>query len=234
MFGDEDMKCSTADLRRLIGSSAHTLRRKYLPNMDLVGSLRVILADNSGRMLVQGEELGQDDIDAVASKFLHIAVDDAPVDYLKSLGGRSGTDDWVTGDKIAEHAMWLRENRAVQSGGRFVVNGLADRMNRLLASQNKVSGLICEWVMGYLDNPIVNIQQQKTAMIGSGLVLVNVDAISQHWGQYIFSERTAFSKSRIGRALIGLSKRHQARRHTSLPRDRHVARVRVGQGTSRR
>jgi hypothetical protein len=207
VFGDEDIKCSTADLRRLVGSSAHTLKRKYLPNMDLVGSLRVILADNSGRMLIQtGEELGLDDIDAVASKFLHIAVDDAPVDYLKSLGGRVGTDDWVTGDKVAAHALWLRDNRVVKSGGRFVVSGAADSMNRLLASQNKVSGLVCEWVMGFAENPIVNIIQQKTAMVGGGLVLVNVDAISQHWGQYIFSERNAFSKSRIGRALHNLSK----------------------------
>jgi hypothetical protein len=206
VFGDEDMTCSTADLRRLIGSSAHTLKRKYLPNMELSGSLRVILADNNGRMLEQNEDLGQDDIEAVASKFLRMDIDDKPVNFLKAIGGKTGTKDWVVGDKIAAHALWLKQNRQVTPGGRFLVNGHAGKMTRLLASRSKSSGLICEWIMGYLEAPIVNITQQKTAIIGGGRVLINVDAISHHWGQYIMSEHTAMTKTRIGIVLSNLSK----------------------------
>jgi len=206
IFGDEDMTCTTADLRRLIGSSAHTLKRKYLPNMELTGSLRVILADNSGRMLEQNEDLGQDDIEAVATKFLHVRVGEKPVNYLKSLGGKSGTADWVSGDRIAAHALWLRANRMVQSGGRLLVGGHQGEMSRILASRSKSSGLICEWIMGFLEAPIVNIFQQKTAIVGGGKVLINVDAISHHWGQYIMSEYKAMTKTRIGIVLSNLSK----------------------------
>ena len=218
VFGDEDMSCTTADLRRLIGSSAHTLKRKYLPNMELSGALRVILADNNGRML-EGEELGQDDIEAVASKFLRIDVTDKPVDFLKSLGGKQGTKDWVDGDRIAAHALWLKQNRQVTPGGRFLVSGHSGKMTRLLASRTKSSGLICEWIMGFVENPIVNIFQQKTAIIGGGKVLINVDAISQHWGQYIMSENTAMTKTRIGIVLANLSKgtiRAQNRRYHEI------------------
>lgn len=205
IFGDEAMTCSTTDLRRLIGSSVHTLRRKYLPNMDIVGSLRVILADNGGRMLIQDEEINGEDLEAVASKFLHISVGQEPVDFLKSLGGRSGTEDWVSGDRIACHAMWLRQNRQVVPGGRFIVEGHVTSMTRLLAVQGKIAGLVCEWVAGYLDKPIPNINQQGSIIVGSGRILINVDAISTHWSHYIQSEKTAFSKSRIGAALGNLS-----------------------------
>ena len=206
IFGDEDMTCSTADLRRLIGSSAHTLKRKFLPNMELAGALRLILADNNGHMLEQNEDLGRDDIEAVATKFLRINVGDRPVNYLKSLGGKAGTADWVTGDKIAAHALWLQQNRAVVPGGRFLVNGHAGETTRLLASRSKSAGLVCEWIAGFVETPIVNIQQQKTAILGGGHVLVNVDAISHHWGQYVFSENRALTKTRIGTVLLNLAK----------------------------
>lgn len=206
IFGDEDMTCSTADLRRLIGSSAHTLKRKFLPNMELAGALRLILADNNGHMLEQNEDLGRDDIEAVATKFLRINVGDRPVDYLKSLGGKAGTADWVTGDKIAAHALWLQQNRTVVPGGRFLVNGHAGETTRLLASRSKSAGLVCEWIAGFVETPIVNIQQQKTAILGGGFVLVNVDAISHHWGQYVFSENRALTKTKIGTVLLNLAK----------------------------
>lgn len=206
VFGDEAMHCSTAELRRLVGSSAHTLKRKYLPNVELDGALRVILADNGGRMLIRDrEEISGDDLDAVACKFLHIAVEQDPVDYLRSIGGRSGTSDWVTGDKIAAHALWLAQTRQFVPGGRFIVEGHVTSMTRLLATQGTAPGLVCEWIVSYLDRPIPNIAQQKTAIVGGGKILINVDAISIHWGDYVHSERQAMSKARIGSALRNLS-----------------------------
>ena len=73
--------------------------------------------------MLEGEDLGQDDIEAVASKFLRIDVTDKPVNFLKALGGKQGTQDWVDGDRIAAHALWLKQNRVVVPGGRFLVGG---------------------------------------------------------------------------------------------------------------
>jgi hypothetical protein len=205
IFGDEDMDCSTTDLRRLIGSSAHTLRRKYLPNVELDGALRVILADNGGRMLIRDEEIGGDDLEAVASKFLHITVSDAPVAYLKSIGGREGTEGWVSDDLIAQHITWLAANREVVSGDRFIVPGHVGSMARMLAVQGKVPGLVCEWVAGFLDKPIPNPVQQGTILVGGGSILINADAIVTHWGSFIQSDKQPFSRTRVGTALGNLS-----------------------------
>lgn len=205
IFGDEDMDCSTTDLRRLIGSSSHTLRRKYLPNIELEGALRVILADNSGKMLRDEEIGGGDDLDAVASKFLHVIVDDHPVEFLKGIGGRLGTMGWVDGDKIAAHALYLAKTRNVIAGSRFLVEGQHTSMTRMLAVQGRISGLVCEWIAGYLDKPIPNPAQEGTAIVGGGHVLINVDAIEKHWVSFIHSEKP-FSRTRIGKALFNLSR----------------------------
>lgn len=204
IFGDEAIACSTTDLRRLIGSSAHTLKRKFLPNVEIEGSLRLILADNGAKMLVNDEDMGGDDLEAVASKFLHIAVGDAPVDFLKSIGGRQGTDDWVTGDRIASHALWLATSRHVESAGRFIVEGKVTSMTRLLAVQGRAPGLVCEWIVGFISRPAAAIVQKQLAFVGGGKILINVDAISEFWEQYIRSDRP-FSRTRIGTALGNLS-----------------------------
>lgn len=208
IFGDETMSCSTKDLRSLVGSTLHTIRRKFMPNVELEGSVRVMLADNSGRMLLRdGEEIvNKDDMEAVARKFLHILVSNAPVDYLSDLGGRVGTADWVSGDRIARHALWLSQNRAVVSGNRFLVEGSATKTADMLAVLGKVPELVCEWIVGYLDRPIPNVTQNQSAIVGNKKILINVDAIYEHWSIYIKSERLPVSKHKIGTSLGNLSR----------------------------
>lgn len=204
IFGDEQVKCSTSELRRLVGSSAHTLKRKYLANVDLDGALRIILADNSGK-LIQSDGLGGADMGAVASKFLHITVTKKPAEYLRSIGGRAGTDGWVDQDKIAEHAMWIAFNREVTLGNRLAVEGALDRMARLLVVQDRVTGVLCEWISSYIADPLLSVSQFNGARIGGGKILVSSEVIARFWTSYIKSERNVFSMTKIGRALSNIS-----------------------------
>jgi hypothetical protein len=200
------MDCPTTDLRRLIGTSAHTLRRKYLPNTEVVGALRVILADNNGGIFADTrEDLEGDDLEAVASKFLHVTVGQEPVDFLASLGGRAATNAWVSGDRIAAHARWLAENRAVTPGNRFLVEGSATSMTHQLIIGGRFTSLVCEWLAGFLERPTPFIFQQGTAIVGTGRVLVSAEAISSHWSQYISSASHPPSKTKIGTALRKMS-----------------------------
>lgn len=201
IFGDEDATCSTADLRRLIGSSSYTLRRKFLPNIEIDGCLRLILADNNGRML-DGKGLIDQDVPAVATKFLHIVVDENPVNYLKSLGGRTGTADWVVGDRIASHAVWLQQNRQPAPGGRFVVEGDAGDLSKRLLIQG--SSLVCEWIVHFIIKPIANVFQLGFAMFGEGRVLIAVDAFYGHWSDFILSDPLV-SRTKIATALVNIS-----------------------------
>lgn len=207
IFGDEAISCTTADLRRLVGSNMHTLRRKYLSNVELEGALRVILADNGARMLIQDkEEFSGDDLEAVASKFLHITVGEEPVNYLKGIGGRTGTADWVAGDRIAKHVLWLSENVKVIPGNRFAVEGQQTSMTRVLAVQGRVPGLICEWIVAHLGDKLNSPPvQDKLVSIGGGQLLINVDAVCRHWGLYIHSDAKPFNRTRVGTSLNNLS-----------------------------
>lgn len=205
VLGDEAVQCSTNELRRLVGSSSHKLKRKYLSNVDIEGALRIILCDNSGK-LIHGHIHEGADIDAVASKFLHIVVDKKPTRYLERIGGRNGgTQGWVDGDMIAAHAMWLGLNRDVVLGNRLAVEGTYSRMAQLLVTQDRVTGVIVEWLSKFLENPTVGVSQIKGALVGDGKFLVTAEAIAQFWNHYVGSERNQFSISKIGRALSSLS-----------------------------
>jgi hypothetical protein len=221
IFGDEEVKCSTSELRRLVGSSSHKLKRKYLANVDVEGALRIILADNNGK-LIHGHDHSGADIGAVASKFLHIIVGQDPVNYLRSIGGRNdGTSDWVDGDRIAAHALWIALNRKVQLGSRFAVEGTHLRMAQLLVTRDRTIGVVCEWIARYLESPAASIGQTHGAVVGNGKILVAAETIAKFWTTYVQSERQPFSIGKIGRALVDISdgriKVGQRRYHSIKP-----------------
>ncbi len=203
VFGDEAVKCSTSELRRLVGSSAHVLKRKYLANVDLEGCLRIVLADNSGK-LIHAEDLGGADLDAVASKFLHIVVGKEPVEYLRSIGGRQGTDGWVDGDMIAAHVLAMALNRNLILGNRLAVEGEVDRMMALLVVQDRVTGPICQWIAKYIEKPVAGVVQDKGAQVGNGKIYVSAEAIERYWTSFV-NERNQFNLTKIGRALGNIS-----------------------------
>lgn len=212
IFGDEHLpekfrgQRSSAELRALIGSSTRTLSRKFLANAELRGAVRLLLAANNDRMLALGDEdLGAADLAAIAGRFLHVDVDDAPARFLSSLGGRKGTDGWVDRDLIAAHALWLRDNRVVVAGDRFLVEGRATRMHRMLATQGKVPGLVTEWIARYLDSPKPHVAGTKHVLMGDGELLVNATALVDHWDVYVSSDGVP-NTTRIGRALEHLSR----------------------------
>src|SRR5690606_32527461 len=60
VFADEALpqrRGITAELRRLIGSTARNLNRKFLPVCNLDGAIRLIIAGNNDRLLDTGEDL---------------------------------------------------------------------------------------------------------------------------------------------------------------------------------
>lgn len=198
-------KLSSADIRELVGSSKRTLSRKFLDNADLIGSLRLLLTENSGRMLSFDEDLGALDLAAVSSRILHIESPQAAADYLAQIGGYQTTVAWIDQDQIAQHVSWLAENRKVIPGGRFIVEGHTSKMLRNLAVSGKWTGLVCEWLTRYMARPVPNLAQLDLVRIGNGRILINSNAVVQFWTQYIQSEPQP-STPRIGRALTNISR----------------------------
>lgn len=202
---------TTAELRELITDDRRPLQRKYLPDSVLEGSLRFILTANNDRMLVTKEELDNDDLRAIASRFLMINVGteetgSPAADYLASLGGREGTQDWVSGNRIARHALWLRDNRKVVSTGRLMVAGNEHHTHEKLAWSSGINTYVCEWIVKAIEQPqkIRGSAFAKFIRVGNGRILINPSAISELWETYVKSEKLP-ALDLIGKALKGLS-----------------------------
>ncbi len=206
IFADEHIPHTqgrtSADLRKLIGSSNRTLTRKYLPNADLTGAIRLILAANNFGMLMFNEVLNRQDLDAIAERFLFMKVDTAPSDYLKSIS----TAGWVDGDLIAQHALFLRESRKVNPGERFVVQGEENSWTRLLAVQGPVPQLVAEWLCRCLADNAQSTGPRKRGLvnIGNGQFYVNPQALLDFWELYVKNQRQPHSGS-LTSALGNLS-----------------------------
>lgn len=207
VFADESLpqrKGISAELRRFIGSTSRTLNRKFLPQVALNGAVRVIIAGNNDRLLETGDEHSTNDLAAVAGRFLYIKCDEAPVDYLKRLGGPPVLEHWVKRDLIAEHSLYLRGVRVVDESARFLVEGDPTAFHDHLATTSGMSGLVCEWLVRFLAEP--GATSGPLIQIGEGEVWINTEALAKDsvWTPRVPSAKVP-SASSLGRALRGLA-----------------------------
>lgn len=201
----------SAEVRELIGSSGRPLTRKFLPDSAIVGAIRLVLAANNARLLsdmMQGEDRDAADIDAVSERFLMVRAPDEAAEYLEALGGRAGTDDWVSGDRIARHALWLRRNRKVAPAGRWLVAGRTGDLDDLLAVSGAVSSLVVEWVCRWLADGgqrVAGVPSDPPGiLVGEGMILVRPGYLSEHLESYIVGQKTPTTHA-VGRACASLA-----------------------------
>jgi hypothetical protein len=204
---------STAKLRDMIASVARPIRRKFQETADMRGAIRAMFCSNTEDFLNTADEvLGPDGVKAVAGRFLHIGLNEEPARFLADIGGRwKGTADWVSGDLIARHALYLRGTRKVIPGERFIVEGRMTKMHDLLSTQGTIPGLVVEWLARFLDNPRkANRALHNHSVLcgggppGEGRLLVNAPGMLASWGDYI--EGYPPTLHRVSEALASMSK----------------------------
>lgn len=205
VFADEELPkgVTSGFIRRFVGSVTRGLRRKGLPESELLGAIRLIIAANNDALLeFDDESFSPDDIHAVAARILYIKCDPSTADYLKSLGGYEGTHDWVTGDKIAKHALWLRANRQVKPGKRFLVEGEVDMIHTRLATSGNIRSRAIEWVCRAL---LLDWHEPHPGIrYGGGDIYVNASFVQSKWEQVTGDNRIP-TLHRIGKAFKPLS-----------------------------
>jgi hypothetical protein len=167
----------------------------------------MFLANDDNMLRLGDENLGPDALAAVARRFLHVDAGAPAAEYLISLGGRTGTEDWVTGDRIAKHVLWLVANRQVVPGNRFLVEGMVSKMTQKLAVQGTVAGLVTEALARYLAKPadFKSVSNGGALLIQDGKFWVNASALLNSWGRLITGERTPPTLQRVNTALAGIS-----------------------------
>ena len=215
IFADEQIYSSnprlnvSAVLRSLIGSQQRTYMQKFVQNADLIGAVRLVIAGNNDRLLSSEDDLGADDYKALGARFLHVQIpkeDQEAAKILRSIGG-DRLNEWVKGDVVARHALWLRDHREVLAGERFLVEGSPTELHQSLVTEGMTNGLVCEWITRYLDNPkpFTSTKFKSYVVVGNGELLINTSALADGWIQYINPRFAVPTTARLGRILTNLA-----------------------------
>ncbi len=204
----------SAQIRELIGSSSFTLNEKFMAPRVIHGSIRAMITANNDDVLALGDEdMSLQDLEAIAGRFLHVHARREATNWLCEHNvGNALTDKWVNEDLIARHALWLRDNRVVIPGKRFIVEGEQTEMHRKLLMQGGTnSNLVHEWLARYVTTPgpldtiYKTKKQEPSARIGNGEILVNTQAVVDSWDVYIKDVFKQPDSGRISKILVKLS-----------------------------
>lgn len=219
VFADENLprqlkgNSVTGKLRSMISTYTRTLLRKYRAPSELHGAIRMVLAANHDFLLETREASTQDDLTAIAQRFLYIKVEQEAVDFIQRIPIAT-KNSWVEGDKIAAHVLYLSLNHDVVPGKRFWVEGDVTQMHRLLMTGSLWNSQVCEWLVRYLLNPKPFDNSAGRGLIRciDGEMLVNTQAIIDGWRFYFTDTRKEAETQKIGQALRALAKGKSQRR----------------------
>jgi hypothetical protein len=218
---DEGLSVSrktSAHIRHLIATGSHTVNPKGLPQYVVNGHVRVMFTANNKNVFAQitsNEELSEDDIDAIARRFIYFRMSDDAPRWIseRNEGVKKLTTQWVEEDGIAKHVLWLAQNHqsSVLPGKRFVVEGESSEIHRALVTRGEKRGLVLEWLARFATDPTSferhpDPKRRDLAKIGNGHLLVNTRAVSENWSLY-GEKSPPLTVTMIGRILGQISSR---------------------------
>jgi hypothetical protein len=213
IFADEGLpKTDTIvdEIRKLIGSSDRNLNRKFMPIVPLTGNVRLMIAaNNANAVIATGAELEREDIAALAERLLIIGATDEAAKYLESFRqsrGHNYIKEWVRDDRIAQHALWLGENRTVDETKRFIASDVPPAtLDRLLAG-TVITEAVLEFLCRFLSDPAAAKMPNSKLRVGNGELLVNTELLADKhaWEMRVPSRKVQPAK-KISTALKQIS-----------------------------
>lgn len=169
-------------LKALISNSVHKIEQKHQHATHLQGFLRLVLATNKSGAFKLGRQPTESDLQALDERILLLQPPKEAKDYLISIGGFKATTEWVDGGGIARHVMWLRKNRQVVSGHRFLVDGQGG-MSDLMSAEGKGSAVVLKAIFAAL---LGRQKNERVVRIKDGDVWLCKRALHEQWN--IFSK----------------------------------------------
>lgn len=207
VFADEQLPkdfkghARTAELREFIASRSRPYKKKFAHETRILGAVRLLIAANNDEILAMNENLSANDIEAIGDRFYHIHVNPDAARFLRSVD----TAEFIAGDGIARHALWLRENLRYESAGRFLIKSGDREFYRSLTTRSGIRSAVCQWLVGYLKDPRkIDLKAKYLVRVDSGRLLVNTQALAEDWTVYVTNETTP-PTGRLSSALTGLS-----------------------------
>lgn len=195
------------EIRAILANDRHSLNRKYMPTVTVIGHLRMVVSGNNDKILNTNAELGEDDVDAVAARILYVDMtnNNAPAEWithLKKTKTRSYITAWVEQDKIIKHVLWLAQNRPpVLEYDRTIGGGSLDFAENLATTSGNVPAIL-EFLAHFLSEPAASRQPTKLARVGGGRLLISTELLSDKamFERYVPSRRV-LPANKISEAL---------------------------------
>ncbi len=179
----------TAEIRHHIQAVSRPLNRKYLPTSTLIGATRTVVAANNEEVLATAENLSTEDISAIVARYFYIRVDSTLADFLHHKDPRG--NGWVDGDKIAKHALWLRDNHKWSDKERFIIPHTDETTHRSLTVRSGIRSAICKWLVSWLLDPnrlATDSRSKDLIIVKNQQVNINVQVLERCWSIYVQHE----------------------------------------------
>jgi hypothetical protein len=192
----------TGELREFVQCTQRLINEKFKRQLPLDGAARLQISANNENVFSLHADLTDHDLDAIAERFTHIRCSVLAADYLESRGGRSGVEEWIEGDALPAHVLFLAEQYGSLYTGRFGVEQNASDLACTLAVRGGLRSKVCEILVRVLSkqDPLA----EGAYILGRDLV-VHLDWILQHWEMVLGKTRPPTSG--LIQALEGLGER---------------------------
>lgn len=224
--------------RSLVVGDPMQIERKFMDPITVRNPLRLLFTANNLEVietLAGGRDLSPDDRRALGQRLLHFDLGDKGQHWLSSKGGMRFTAKkgkrWIRGDDgsdsdyvVANHFMWLYENRKPPTGDRLLVEG--DKESPLVQSFATRSGsapavieVVCKMV------------ESRTPFAGfvvheeSGRVWATPSAVVDCWRAKLSGQsRIELTARKVGQVFRGLRVAGSSMNPRRLPPETEIAR----------
>jgi len=178
---------NTKLLRKLITAHSRTLKRKFIPDSDVKGCLRLVMTANNLEGLISFENINEDDIEALCERFLLIRIaTHKPKEFLDSLS-KKDRQAITHGDAIPNHVLWLRDNRTIEHwGSRCIVEGFQDsELAEALRSGTGIRPEVIEFIANWVTGRRMQKQNHQPLVhqlpSGEMALLMTSKTLKEHW-----------------------------------------------------
>lgn len=218
VFADEQLpkdfrgRGRTSEIREFVSDLARPFKKKFFPETQILGAVRLMVAANNDDILSIQEHLTIHDIDAISDRFYHIRVQPEAADFLELCD----TNRMVAGDAIARHALWLRDHYPKTREGRFLIKPKDPEFYRGLATRSGIRSNVLQWLCSYLRRPsLVDSRQDYGVRVKNGFLYARADLVLECWATYVGN----VPSPQIGQLAQAIAELSTKRDHLSRPRN---------------
>lgn len=181
VYADEQSSVKLSTLRSMVGGVSAKVRRKFMEDVEATIKFRVVFAANDLEMLRADGGVTAESLDATAERFLAIRIQ-RHEDLMPAT--REEREVWAS-RSVAEHVLWLSENRQIGGDQSSRLPGRAGGSNVIgyIAVNSDNSSTLCTMALDYLRTRSMskNFNRNKDVLVRNGVLHVTQDWVRSRW-----------------------------------------------------